>query len=283
MSRKIPSYLVDKNQLIGSIVFTALFAVVFLNIYTPLSSTAWFGLGRSVYFFLTLGFITLAIMILIVSRVIMYKTRKFFKLTVMQYAVWLFVEIVVIALFYTYVTREFIDFSSHERFMQIFPKALLYTAIILVVPYVISIIYCSFNDKSKTLRLLKYNNVVSDGEEIPDDALIIHLTDNNGNLRLSVRLDNLYYIVSQDNYIKVYYQNKGELTSYMLRCKLKTIEESFADSHLIRCHRSYIINADKVKVLKKEKEGIFVDLGYDGIAPIPVSNGYSEKVIKYFS
>ncbi|MCK9625602.1 MAG: LytTR family transcriptional regulator [Bacteroidales bacterium] len=282
MSKKIPLYLVEKNQLIGSVVFTVLFAIVFLNIYSPLSTTAWFGLGKSIYFFFTVGFISLATMILVLSRVIMYKTKDIIKLSYLQYILWIIVEIILIAIFYTYVTWEYINGSQGEL-IDIFPKALLYTSVILIVPYIIYILYCSINDKNKTLRLLSYSNVVSDGEEMSQNAKLIHLTDNNGNLRLSVKLENLYYIESQDNYIKVYYQNKGAICNYMLRCKLKTIEDSFAESTLIRCHRSYIVNSSKIKVLRKEKEGTFIDLDCDGIDSIPVSKGYSERIQHFFS
>lgn len=282
MSKKIPSYLVEKNQLIGSVVFTVLFAIVFLNIYSPLSTTTWFGLGKSIYFFFTVGFISLATMILVLSRVIMYKTKDIIKLSYLQYILWIIVEIILIAIFYTYVTWEYI-YGSKGELIDIFPKALLYTSVILIVPYIIYILYCSINDKNKTLRLLSYSNVVSDGEEMSQNAKLIHLTDNNGNLRLSVKLENLYYIESQDNYIKVYYQNKGAICNYMLRCKLKTIEDSFAESTLIRCHRSYIVNSSKIKVLRKEKEGTFIDLDCDGIDSIPVSKGYSERIQHFFS
>ncbi|HPN47309.1 MAG TPA: LytTR family transcriptional regulator DNA-binding domain-containing protein [Bacteroidales bacterium] len=50
----------------------------------------------------------------------------------------------------------------------------------------------------------------------------------------------------------------------------------------MRCHRSYIINSDKVKVIRKEKEGIYIDLDSEKVKSIPVSKGYSQKVMRYF-
>ena len=41
---KLPEYLLGKYQLIGTVTFSVLFALVFLNIYIPFSDTAWFGL-----------------------------------------------------------------------------------------------------------------------------------------------------------------------------------------------------------------------------------------------
>ena len=69
----------------------------------------------------------------------------------------------------------------------------------------------------------------------------------------------------------------------MLRCRLKTVEESFKGTSLIRCHRKYIVNADKVKVLRKESEGYFLDLDNDEIPPIMVTKTYAGNVLERFS
>ena len=39
-NHKLPGYLLGKYQLIGTVTFAVLFAVVFLNIYIPFSDTA---------------------------------------------------------------------------------------------------------------------------------------------------------------------------------------------------------------------------------------------------
>ena len=110
------------------------------------------------------------------------------------------------------------------------------------------------------------------------------IMDNTGHLKLSVRLDNLYYIKSDDNYIKVYYIKKGELCNYMLRCKLQSIEDTLPENgSLMRCHRSYIVNIQKVKVLRNESDGFYMDFDYVGIEPIPVSKTYADKVVNRLS
>ena len=96
--------------------------------------------------------------------------------------------------------------------------------------------------------------------------------------------DNLYYIESDDNYIKVWYtDSKGELKQYMLRCRLKTVEESFKGSSLARCHRKYIVNLDKVSMLRKESEGYILDLDNEAIQPITVTKTYTDAVLSHFT
>ena len=70
----------------------------------------------------------------------------------------------------------------------------------------------------------------------------------------------------------------------MLRCRLKTIEESFADSDLVRCHRKYIVNINKIEQMSRQKDGSFsLDLGMNKIGPIPVSKTYEEGFLARFN
>jgi len=55
------------------------------------------------------------------------------------------------------------------------------------------------------------------------------------------------------------------------------------DSQLVRCHRSYIVNLDKVKVIRKNKSGIIMELDIVNTPDIPVSNTYYEAVMSKFS
>lgn len=279
---KLPEYLLGKYQLIGTVTFSVLFALVFLNIYIPFSDTAWFGLGDSVMFFLTLAFAFAAIMILVASRVMMYRSKNLFDLTYITYTLWCILEIVVISAVYTKVTMD-ITSPNDETGWEIFGRTLLYATIALGVPYLIAGMYFAIIDKNKTIRLMNYDNVVTDDPVKPETQKIT-LFDNSGSLKLSLSTENLYYIESDDNYIKVWYTDaKGELKQYMLRCRLKTVEESFKGSCLVRCHRKYIVNIKKVKVLRKESEGYVLDLDNEEIQPLTVTKTYTDSVLSHFT
>lgn len=279
---KLPEYLLGKYQLIGTVTFSVLFALVFLNIYIPFSDTAWFGLGDSVMFFLTLAFAFASILILVASRVLMYRSKKNFELTYVTYTLWCILEIVVISAVYTKVTVD-ITAPQDETAWEIFGRTLLYATIALGVPYLISGMYFAIIDKNKTIRLMNYENVVTDDPVKPETQKIT-LFDNSGSLKLSLSTENLYYIESDDNYIKVWYTDaKGELKQYMLRCRLKTVEESFKGSCLVRCHRKYIVNIKKVKVLRKESEGYVLDLDNEEIQPLTVTKTYTDSVLSHFT
>lgn len=279
---KLPEFLLGKYQLIGTVTFSVLFAVVFLNIYIPYSDTAWLGQVGAEAFRLSLVFGFFSILILIISRILMYRSRAIIQMTYLEYVLWSVAEVAIVSYIYTKITLESAVLIDKD-FWDIYSRAFLYGAIALGVPYIISGMYFAIIDKNKTIRLLNYDNVVTDEPVLPDTRKIT-LYDNSGALKLSLSTDNLYYIESDDNYIKVWYtDSKAELKQYMLRCRLKTVEESFKDSGLVRCHRKYIVNLKKVKVLRKESEGYVLELDNETIQPLPVTKTYTDIVLSHFT
>lgn len=283
MNKKIPSYLLGKYQLIGTVTFSVLFALVFLNIYIPFSDTAWLGLGNSEMFIHTLIFAASALTSLIISRMLMYNIQNLFEITYAEYIAWCLLEIATIAGIYTWITTDTTFIA--EGAWQIYLRSFLYTLISLGFPYLISGMYFAIIDKNNTIRLMNYDNVVTDEISKPEKSLNkITLFDNSGALKLSLSPENLYYIESDDNYIKVWFtDNKGQIQQYMLRCRLKTVEDSFKGSDLVRCNRKYIVNMNKVSTLRKENEGYILDLCNEEIPPLPVTKTYVDSVLAYFA
>lgn len=283
MNRKLPEYLLGKYQLMGTVTFSVLFAVVFLNMSIPFSDTAWFGLGDSVMFLYTLLFGALAIIALIASRMTMYKLRGIFEMTYIEYILWCIGEIIVIAGLYTWITTD-VASPQTELPLKVFGRALNNGIIALGVPYLIAAMYFAIIDKNNTIRLMNYENVVTDEPPKPEARQKITLFDNNGSLKMSVSPESLYYIESDDNYIKIWYtDNKGTLQPYILRCRLKTVEASFKGSGLIRCNRKYIVNMNKVVTLRKENDGYILILDNVDIPPIPVTKTYNDAVLNHFT
>ena len=290
MNRKLPGYLLGKYQLIGTVTFSVLFALIFLNIYIPFSETAWFGLGGSMMFVQTLVFVSSSIALLIISRMLMYQTRKLFELTYIEYVVWCFLEVASIAGVYTWITTDVIANEVLEAMMggegwTIYRRSFMYVLIALGMPYILSGMYFAIIDKNNTIRLMNYEHVVTDETSRTGKGMQkITLFDNSGALKMSISPENLYYIESDDNYIKVWYtDSKGQMQNYMLRCRLKTVEESFKGSGLIRCNRKYIVNLSKVSMLRKENEGYVLDLCNESIPNLPVTKTYIDSVLAYFT
>lgn len=280
----IPSYLRERYQLLGTVTFAALFSVLFLLVSIPFSNNAWFRLGNSTFFGFTALFASISLAILIVSKVTMYKTRNILPMTYWGYAAWCLSEIVLITVLYTVFTVTIAQ-PEDQNGIAIFFHALVYTFVCLGVPYIIAGMFFTIIDQNRTIRLMNMQDVVTDETPAETAAPVQKFTlfDNNGVLKLSVSSANLYYVEADDNYIKVWYADQqGALQTYMLRCRLKTVEESFAGSDLIRCHRKFIVNMQKVKVLQKVGAVYEITLDNEAIAPIPVTKTYIENVLEKF-
>ena len=279
-----PECLTDSFGQAQNVVISVLFALVFLTAYTPFSDTSWFQLGTNSRFIGTLGFVGIGTFFLACSRTAMTLcVRRLRHFAMWAYLLWLFLEIVVIAAFHTYLSFFVVRTTSYSL-EYIFGKSLLITFIALAVPYTIVDLMLILQDTRRRIMLTKSDTVESDDEVLPEHTEIINLMDNNGNLKLSVKLDNLYYIKAEDNYINVFYQRNGAIATYMLRCKMKTIEDNCVDSSsLMRCHRSFIVNIDKVSVLHNEADGFILDFEREGLDSIPVSKTYANKVLDAFN
>ena len=262
LSGKVPGYLLGKYQMTTIVVLTLLFATLFLLIVPPFPENT---------------FCILAALLLAASRALLYMVSKRSAPTYLKYIVWCVMEAILISFLY-------ILLKGGWEQMPLFGTALAKTVFAMAPPHIIGALYFALQEKDNVIRLMNYGNVVTDEAFTAQNSQKITLFDNNGVMKLSITASNLYYIQSDDNYIKVWFRdNDGVIKQYMLRCKLKTVEDSFADSDLVRCHRKYIVNMSHVEMLCRVKDSYELRLDTDSIEPIPVTKTYEPNVLLKFN
>jgi DNA-binding LytR/AlgR family response regulator len=109
---------------------------------------------------------------------------------------------------------------------------------------------------------------------------IFNFTDNTSKKTLRIPNDRLFYITSAQNYVEIHYLNHNNILSRaVLRNSLKAIEEEMildANSPLLRCHKAFIVNREKVVELRgSTKLAYFILNGIDTHIPISRSR-YTE-------
>jgi hypothetical protein len=111
----------------------------------------------------------------------------------------------------------------------------------------------------------------------PNDAML-HIPSQNAGEYLDIRLDELIYMHSADNYVEVFYHKNGALQSTLLRNTLKVLASTFAgQADLLRCHKSYLVNFKKVTHISGNAQGYKLHL--IGILElIPVSRQHNKKI-----
>ncbi len=272
--KNIPSYIYDKQHIVQLILWTAFFALVFINIYKPFSSSSWYDISEFKFFVFSSLIILTGVLVVVLSRIIMFHWGKRHAISVGNYSIWILLEIFFMSLFYTIYT---LVLNPEREYMDVFETSTINTSLVLLLPYSVLHFYFSYKDKERRLLLLEEHQ-----EEVIARQSVFSFYDEKQELRLSVKRSELLYLESADNYVCIWYQSKGQLTKFLLRNSLKAMEEHFADTNVLRCHRSYMVNFEQVKVIRREKEGIFLELGIERVPDIPISKTYSEKVMRWF-
>ncbi len=291
----IPKYINSKQNVIAVVVGTAIFAELFILIFKPFGSGNWVEYFDkdswvNVADFIYMGFATLAVLvamgIIAISRTMMYRVAKRHNITYVSFALWILGEVLSMALVYTLFSLFVLHVESD--FFDTFQMALKYTSCILLIPYTIFTLYFSMKDKGRQLqdiqRAWKEKLATLGENNTPEEVNpILNFRDDKGELKLSIRTASLYYIVSADNYVDIKYLSSGKMQTFTLRSTLKRIEEDFENKNLVRCHRSYIVNFDNVKILQKADDGLILDFDHAEVPNIPVSKTYSARVLERFS
>ena len=273
--KAIPEYLNRKGNIVRLILFTAAFALVFINVYAPFGADSYLQLSGIMLFLYSSFVILTGMLVVVVSRVIMYLYNKNKTLNYWRYVVWVVAEIVVMAFVYS-IYVKFILVDSRD-FMLIFNASLKNTSLVILLPYSILWLFFSWQDKTYKLEALKESPADT------DRAGMIPFRDEKGTLRLSVHSEDLLYLEAADNYVSVHYMHREKLQKFMVRNSMKTFEEQFRNSRIIRCHRSYMVNLDRVDIIRKEKDGLHLVLDSDPPASLLVTKTYVGVVMEAFS
>ena len=276
LHKPIPSYLVEKRNIVTLVLFTSLFALVFINIYSPFGASRWYNVNKLEFLLYSSLVILTGVLVVVISRIIMYHVCKNHLINIIQYMAWILAEIMFMALFYT--LFEIIILKDSRTFEELFKVSARNTALILLLPYSMLWLYFSWHDKKEKIEKLSETRAVSDNTRD-----MIPFYDDKSVLKFSIKKEDLIYIESDENYVSICYLNKGKLSKYMLRDTMKRMEETFAATEIVRCHRSYMVNFEKVKVIRKDKDGLKLELEGPSVPDIPVSKTYVDDVMRVFS
>lgn len=258
---------------------TTVFAELFILIFTPFGSRSWADSDMQYVRWVTVV-VLVAMGIISVSRTVMYYYAQRHDISYPVYAVWIFCELTMMALIYSVFPFVVLPEYAEVRgltFFSMFKEAIIDTAFILLIPYTVVYLIINLQDKNKQIQNLMQTTCT---EMQPN---MFNFYDDKGDLKLSVKPEMVYYIEAADNYVEVHYMSNGKKQTLLIRNSLKNIAWSFNDKDLVRCHRSYIANLNKVQLLRRVDGELMLDFGEESIPNVPVSRGYAQHVMERFS
>jgi hypothetical protein len=270
----IPGYINEKRNIVRLVSLTALFALVFINIYKPFDSSSWYKVTDFMFFVYSSLIILTGVLVVIISRIVMYFYSRKHDISYRLYGIWILLEILFMSLFYTIYT---ICVKDGVDIMETFKNSIINTALVLLLPY--SALWFYFGWQESTKKLQK----IEDGQEQEINPFkSITFKDDKGNLMLSVLLEDLLYIEAEENYAAIHYTTNGKCKTYLLRNTLKNLENMLRKTPVGRCHRSYLVNFNRVKVIRRTKDGLMLEIDEPNTPDIPVSKSYQATVSNKF-
>lgn len=128
-------------------------------------------------------------------------------------------------------------------------------------------------------RDLKRSTIEFDSSKYSgESSKSIRLMGSNKEDVISTKEADIIYIKAEDNYVILHlHNNEGTISRHMIRSTMKKMTTQLTPDMFISCHRSYIINRDKIISISGNKNDTKVSLKY-APKPIPVSRGKVEHV-----
>ncbi|WP_439181829.1 LytR/AlgR family response regulator transcription factor [Carboxylicivirga taeanensis] len=276
LSQNIPAYLVKKKNIVRLILFTAAFALVFINIYAPFGVTTWFNISKLELLFYSSLVILTGVLVVVISRIIMYQsTKKGKTISIGRYLLWIAMEIISMSLFYT--LYEVLILHDPRAVDEVIKISIQNTALVLLIPYTVTWLYFAWIDNKEKLEAIEEGTF----EKVEPKGMIA-FKDEKGIMRITIKVEDLLYLQGADNYVTIYYSNHQKQEKFLLRNTLKRLESTLKPFEIIRCHRSFMVNFQKVKIIERSKEGLRIKLNTQPLIEVPVSKTYTEVVFQLF-
>ncbi len=272
----IPDYLKDKSTLITQVMFVSIFGLVFINIYAPFNASTWTEMSRLEFFFSSSVMILIGMLGIVISKLIFFLAMGRIRMSYLIFGLWHVAEIVLMATIYLVV--DLVLLKSGMELVESYISLLFITLMVLAIPYSISWLYLSLKDKRTKLEDLTENT----SQEFREKKMI-SFRDETEKLRFSIQSVDILFVESTDNYVTVLTLEKGKVKKIMLRNTMKRLEKELEGTLIQRCHRSYMVNFENIKLVKLISTNLYIYMDSPEEIRIPVSKSYAEHVHEFLN
>ena len=274
--KEIPDYLKNRSTLITQVMFVSIFALVFINLYSPFNASSWFDGGRVEFFFYSSALILTGMLVIVVSKWIFVVVAGRHKVNYLVFGLWHLAELILLSV--AYLGLEVLLLKTGAELFELFSNLLMSSLLVLAIPYSLSWLYLSMKDKRSKIEELMHNTSL----EFKENKMIT-FRDETEKMRFSIKSNDILYIESTDNYVTVYTNEERKLKKVMLRNTMKRLEKELEGTLIQRCHRSYMVNFENIKQVKLLSTQLYIYVDFPEDIRIPVSKSYAEHVHEFLN
>ena len=219
--------------------------------------------------------------VLLLSRTLLFFAGRHRDLTLAVMLIWLVVELIVIVSVISLVLWG-LSGGGPLELNPLVGALVLGVLGVLLVPAVVTYLVTRLHETRGELLRLRQLLAVQGPQQHQNADANVNFFAKGGRLAFSTRMGNILYIEAADNYVNIHYINGEKEETFILFNSMKNIEKSFAGTCLMRCHRGYMVNADNVRLMRKEALGLVLEINHCA-KTIPVSKSFAEPITQYFA
>jgi len=105
------------------------------------------------------------------------------------------------------------------------------------------------------------------------------LTNESGFIIFKAAKASILFIKSADNYIEVYYQSAALVKKEMVRCQLSAVEADKENNFLLRVHRSYLCNLERVSYVSGGIQNCTLHFKNSSVA-VPIARSRAKDIMQ---
>jgi len=183
----------------------------------------------------------------------------------------------------------FLNLNPESNRFELFSLVVLRTLAISFFPVLILVLY-EQNHHQKVKRrqaerlnqeLLKRETSLPKKELNPALPEKIALVADNKKIALQIEPMDLIFAKSEGNYVEVFYHHIQKVQKELIRNSLKAIEGQLPASDFFRCHKSFVVNLQRIQKVEGNARNLELVLG-NIEEKIPVSRNKSEMLLQLF-
>lgn len=215
------------------------FFFVFMVVWLPFRSETDLDMGRSLFVFNVTMMMCVIILTLLLTRTLRYLLRQYLNGNWWQMLAWCVMELTLITYFlalYLYLMDPSVPYF---RWLA---RCLQYSFLVLVFPYLAVTGVCA---------------LVAAHQSPARERELVRFLDSSRQVRLVLLKDVVLYIKAQENYVRIYYLDNGNLKDYTIRSTMRAIEPLMERFGFIRSHRSYYVNPSHIVAVRRDRDDVF--------------------------
>lgn len=219
--------------------------------------------------------------VLLFSRMLIFLVGRRHEMTLAVMLIWLVAELIVCVSVMTLVLWALSGGGTLQLASLVGALVLGMTGVLLV-PMVVTYLISRLHETRGEVFRLRQLLAVQEPQQHQNAEASVNFFAKGGRLAFSTRMGNILYIEAADNYVNIHYVNGEKEETFILFNSMKNVEKSFAGTSLMRCHRGYMVNADNVRLMRKEALGLVLEINHSA-KTIPVSKSFAEPITQYFA